>query len=365
MSYQRDFERRLRLGVIGAGGHCYRNLLPLLTYLPVELRAVCDADIGKARSTAAQYGAAGVYADHAEMLARERLDAVLIAVSPQLHPQLTRAALEAGAHVWIEKPPAMRAAEVEEMIAAQRASGRIVVVGFKKAFMPAARKAQELLAGLGRLRSVLGEYAIDIPHDGPAALATGRFTDWLANGVHPLAFLLAVGGEAAAVTVHRGGDGGGACIIEHANGAVGILHLAHGAPRSQVFERYRCCAEQGAVTIEDCRRVTLQRGVPFAYGRTTSFAPPGVDHGALVWEPQNSLSTLENNAWFTQGLYDELMHFCACALDGRAPEHGTLDEALHLMRVYEAALLSGGARIEIARETAAPALTTASTGALA
>ncbi len=51
-------------------------------------------------------------------------------------------ALDAGLHVWLEKPPAMRAPEVEEMIR-HRKDG-VVVVGFKKAFMPAAFKAREV-----------------------------------------------------------------------------------------------------------------------------------------------------------------------------------------------------------------------------
>lgn len=42
MSYQRDFERRIKVGIIGAGSHCYRNVLPTMNYLPVEIKAICD-----------------------------------------------------------------------------------------------------------------------------------------------------------------------------------------------------------------------------------------------------------------------------------------------------------------------------------
>jgi len=44
MSYQRDFERRVRIGVVGVGDHAYRNILPLLTFLPVEFVAVADTN---------------------------------------------------------------------------------------------------------------------------------------------------------------------------------------------------------------------------------------------------------------------------------------------------------------------------------
>ena len=57
MSYQRDFDRKLSVAFVGAGSHAYRNLLPTLTFLPVELRPVCDLDARRAESAAAQYGA--------------------------------------------------------------------------------------------------------------------------------------------------------------------------------------------------------------------------------------------------------------------------------------------------------------------
>lgn len=56
------------------------------------------------------------------------------------------------------------------------------------------------------------------------------------------------------------------------------------------------------------------------------------------------LSTLENRVLFTQGMWGEMMHFCECALAGRPASRGTLELALEVMRVYEAALLSEGRR---------------------
>jgi predicted dehydrogenase len=56
MSYQRDYSKRLRVGIVGVGSHCYRNLLPALNFLPVELVAVCDTNLDVAKKTAAQYG---------------------------------------------------------------------------------------------------------------------------------------------------------------------------------------------------------------------------------------------------------------------------------------------------------------------
>ena len=116
MSYQRDYENRLKVGYVGVGSHVYRNLLPALTYLPVELKAVCDIDLDRAERTAKQYGVDHVYADAGEMFGGGDLDAVFIAVSPILHPELTCRAFDASLHVWMEKRPAIRVAQIEEMI---------------------------------------------------------------------------------------------------------------------------------------------------------------------------------------------------------------------------------------------------------
>ena len=59
MSYQRDFERRLNVAVVGVGSHAYRNILPVLHYLPVKFVAICDQNLELAQKTAEEYGVNG------------------------------------------------------------------------------------------------------------------------------------------------------------------------------------------------------------------------------------------------------------------------------------------------------------------
>lgn len=347
MTYQRDFEKKLKVGIVGVGSHAYRNLLPAMNYLPVTLQAVCDTNRPLAEKTAAQYGAKGCYDNAAEMYRREKLDAVFLCVSPLVHPQLACEAFAAGLHVWMEKPPAMRTSEVADMI--RHRKDRVAVVGFKKAFMPATRKVIEIFSDkqFAPLRNILAVYPMTIPDDGEAVLASRTIINWLRNGCHPLSMCMAVGGKVNAVTVHRGSDGGGACILEFASGALGNFHLASGRNKGQPIERYSFFGDECHVVIDNGLRVTLQRGIPFEYSQTTTFAPEGYDSGGIVWEPQNREGTLENKALFTQGIYDEMMYFCTHALSGKPAERGSLEFTLEVMKVYEAALLSNGKRIEI------------------
>lgn len=347
MSYQRDFEKRIRVAVVGIGSHAYRNILPALHFLPVQLVAFCDENIELAEATAPEYGVGRCYRSIGDMAARESLDAVLLCVGPQHHPRLACEALAAGLHVWMEKPAALSSVEVEAMLRMRR--DRVCVVGLKKAFMPATDKVIELFSAgqHGPIRTILAVYSIGVPEDGAAILGRPRSNNWL-NCCHPLGFMLAVGGAVDAVTVHRGRRGGGACILDYASGALGTLHLAEGAAASQPIERYTVIGQGAHLFVDNVDRVTLQRGIPFEYGVTTSFAPPGTDSGAVVWEPQHTLGTLENKTDFTHGMVPELLHFCECVLARRPAVRGSLEFALHIMRIYEAALMSDGNRVELA-----------------
>jgi predicted dehydrogenase len=107
MSYQREFDRYLNVGLVGAGSHSYRNLLPVLNFLPVRLRAVCDISREAAERTAAQYGCRS-YTRTEHMYSQEKLDAVFLCVGPRQHPALGKEAMDAGHHVWVEKPVSVR-----------------------------------------------------------------------------------------------------------------------------------------------------------------------------------------------------------------------------------------------------------------
>ena len=347
MSYQRDFEERLNVAVVGVGSHAYRNVLPTMTFLPVRIKAFCDINIERAELAAEQYSVEACYDNMSEMFRSEELDAIFLCTPPRLHPELTCEGLDAGVHVWLEKPPGMFVREVEEMI--RHRKDRVVVVGFKKAFMPATQKIKEIFdtEEYGPLRTLLGVYPMTIPTDGERILREREHTNWLQNGVHPLSLLLAVGGKVSSVAVHRGKRGGGVCVIQFASGVLGNFHLADGARHGQPSELYQFFGDGCHAEIRNSTRVMLQRGMQFNYSGSSSFLTEGFESGAIVWEPQNSLGTLENKGLFVQGFYQEMQYFCDCILKGKPAEQGSLEFALEVMKVYEAGLRSEGDSVSI------------------
>lgn len=344
--YQREFEQKLRIGIVGAGSHTYRNLLPAMHYLPMELVAICNRGEEKLLRTTAEYRCPG-YTSTREMYENEKLDAVVLSVSPQKHPELAIEALSYGLHVFMEKPPAMRAEEVRAVMRAQ--GDRVVSVGFKKAFMPATLKAREIASSpqYGNLQSILGVYPMSMPKNGAMVLARGEFSNWLGNGCHPLSLMMSVAGAVRAVTAITGKNGHGALVLEFENGVTGTLQLASGP---LPVERYMLFGVNWNLAIENGDTVSLNRGIPFEYAYTDNFAPGGEDSGEVVWRPQNTLATLENKALFVQGMVQEMDCFAKAVLEGGDAGFSGLPFALSVMKVYEAALLSSGQRVEIDRE---------------
>ena len=106
----------LRMAVIGAGSFVTRRHLPVMVDHPeMEVVALCRRDQDSLRQVAEHFNVDRTYTDYEEMLARETLDAVLIATPHGLHYPHTRAALEKGLHVCLEKPMAVWGAEAREL----------------------------------------------------------------------------------------------------------------------------------------------------------------------------------------------------------------------------------------------------------
>lgn len=238
MSYQREFSHRLRAGLVGIGSHAYRNILPVMNFLPVQLVAVCNrSNIELAQLTAAQYGCKS-YQKPEEMYEKENLDCVFICVSPEAHPSLVIQALQTGLHVWVEKPAAMNSEQILQMIETRQ--DQVALVGYKKAFMPAVTKAREVIQSekYGNLESMLAVYPMKMPQNWTEVIQKGIRTDWLNNGCHSLSVMLSTGGSVQSVVSVQNETGHGANIIKFKNGAIGTFFLASGPQPIEEYHFY-------------------------------------------------------------------------------------------------------------------------------
>lgn len=148
--------RRLRIGIIGAGRIVERAHLPILTTLDnLSVESIFDPDQDRASAIAAQFSIPHVCGDLDALLSRD-LDVALVACPNHLHARMSVAALEAGLHVFCEKPMATSLVDAETMVAAARRSRRELMIGFTNRFRP---EIQGLAAAiqqgtLGEIRAI-------------------------------------------------------------------------------------------------------------------------------------------------------------------------------------------------------------------
>jgi predicted dehydrogenase len=146
---------RLRVGQAGLG-YWGRNLARNFDDL-TDLRWLCDASEERRAEFAERYPGARLTADFDELLAADDVDAVVIATPVPTHYPLARAALGAGKHVFVEKPPAMQVAEMEELIGLAESHGLVLMPGHLLLYHPAVQKLKELIDD-GELGEVLVVY---------------------------------------------------------------------------------------------------------------------------------------------------------------------------------------------------------------
>ncbi len=139
---------KIRVGLIGAGQIVETAHLP--AYLKhkdeIEIAAICDIHMDRAKQMADKYGIPKVYASHTEMLEACKLDAVSVCVTNRFHAATTIDALNAGCHVLCEKPPAMSGEEALAMYEASKRNNRILSFNFHFRHSQEVKAIRELIA---------------------------------------------------------------------------------------------------------------------------------------------------------------------------------------------------------------------------
>jgi predicted dehydrogenase len=124
---------RPNVAVIGCG-YWGKNLVRNIASLGA-LGAVSDANMDAARKYAAEFGARALSFD--EAIAAPDIEGVVIAAPAELHADLAGRALDAGKHVYVEKPMALTVADGEALIARAQQAGRVLMVGHLLQYHPA------------------------------------------------------------------------------------------------------------------------------------------------------------------------------------------------------------------------------------
>jgi len=214
------------IGVVGLnywGPNLVRNFSDLS-----ELTWLCDLDQGQLAQIGARYPDARTTTNFDDLLADDSVDAVVIATPVPTHYALAKRALDAGKHVFVEKPPAMRAAEMDELVALADARDLVLMPGHLLLYHPGVLKVKELIdkGDLGEVLCVYGNRVnLGIVRSNENAL-------W-SLGVHDLSVILYLLDEdpelataQGSASIHPGVEDVVFCFLRFPSGKIAHMHLS-------------------------------------------------------------------------------------------------------------------------------------------
>jgi predicted dehydrogenase len=179
---------RVRIGQAGLGAWG-KNLVRNLDDL-AELRWVCDASESRQTEFGRRFPGARATGRFDELLGDPELEAVVIATPVPTHYTLAKQALEAGKHVFVEKPPAMRGAEMAELVDLAGSRGLVLMPGHLLLYHPGVLKLKQLVDS-GDLGDVLCIYG---NRQNLGTIRKDENALW-SLGVHDLSVILYLVGE--------------------------------------------------------------------------------------------------------------------------------------------------------------------------
>ncbi|HEX6871820.1 MAG TPA: Gfo/Idh/MocA family oxidoreductase [Micromonosporaceae bacterium] len=311
----------IRVAAVGCGQHAMDVLYPMFDAAGFELVAICARRVSTASAAAARLGVASAYDNVADMLRRERLDAVVACVPPVAYAEVIRACLAAGLPCFAEKPGAADATEAAELARISVDRGIPVMVGYMKRFAPAYRQARACLTEpgfgattLGTFSFVMGEFDEDF---------AGYVID---NPVHHLDLARYLLGELAVMHVTRGPSAGGRHAVSVTarteSGAPVVFQLGStGSWYSHNESVHLWGGSGGAVLVDNVDTCVLRPAT-------------GPEQ---VWRPNYTIPLPENLTPTTLGFLPELAHFRDVVTE-RVECESSMDSAARTLALAEAVL---------------------------
>jgi predicted dehydrogenase len=316
----------LQVGVVGLG-YWGPNLARNFDRVPgADLRWICDASEEARVRWAPEFPAARATPELDELLADPELDAVAVATRVPTHAELAMRVLAAGKHCFVEKPLAQSVAEAEQVVAAARDSGRVLMVGHLLEYHPGVEKLREISAS-GELGEIFYIYSNRL---NLGKLRADENALW-SLGAHDVSVVLHLAGEEPTEVqafgesyMRPGVEDVAFCYLRFPSGLAAHLHLSWLDPHKE--RRFTVVGSKRMATFDDMeleRKVTV-----YDKGFDQDFSSYGeyIARSGDIWSPRVSNE---------EPLRIECRHFLERVRDGREPRSGG-ESGLRVVRVLEA-----------------------------
>ncbi len=254
-----------KLGVIGAGLYANATLLPVLKKTEIELVGIASAGGLKAQHSAQKFGFGYATSSADEIISDEKVNTVAILTRHDLHSELVIKALEAGKHVFVEKPLAVNAEQLAQVEEALTHHSSLMTVGFNRRFAPLAQELSAFYAD--RVEPLHIHYRINagyIPlkhwlHD--PEQGGGRI---IGEGCHFIDFVtFLVGASPVSVSAHALPDNGKyrednvSMTFTFPDGSIGVVDYLANGDKSVPKERVEVFGGGKVATLNDYRSLEM------------------------------------------------------------------------------------------------------------
>jgi predicted dehydrogenase/threonine dehydrogenase-like Zn-dependent dehydrogenase len=252
------------IGVIGAGNYATRTLLPILSKMGVRLHTIASSTGTSGAIAAKAFGFENVTTDAQSVYTNSEIDSIIILTRHDSHAELTRLALEAGKHVFVEKPLALHESELEIIRATAVEQRALLMVGFNRRFAPLTREAQKHLrgrAGPATIVATINAGAIPADHwTQDAMVGGGRIVGEACHWIDLTRAL--IGSAITDVQVMAAHDAVGGSIddiahimVRFADGSTAAVHYLANGSRKFPKERIECFFDGKTIVIDNWRRL--------------------------------------------------------------------------------------------------------------
>ena len=271
------------VSVIGSGDYAARTLLPALAAAGAQFRVLVDNGGPQGPALAARHRFATHSIDPAAAFGDAATSTIVIATRHDSHADLAVRALNAGKHVFVEKPLALTADDIDRVEAAHAASGRVLTVGFNRRFSP---HIIALKAALARAAAppamVMTVNALALPHGHWASdpsTGGGRIAGEACHFIDLLRHL--AGAPIISVTVDRlrPGEDTATIGLAFASGAIGTIHYFANGHAGLPKEQLELFTSGRVYTLDNFRRTRAYGDPAF---RPVTTARPDKGHAALA-----------------------------------------------------------------------------------
>ena len=308
----------IRAATIGAGGRATRTHYPAIKRLKdVEVVAACDLDEDLLRENADRFEIPLRFTDYKEMLQSVDIDLVYAITQPTHITRIAIDCLNAGKHIFVEKPPGATSDEARQLVQAAESNGKLGMVGFQRRYGPVISAALEQIHARGGPSTFMVEFHKNyVTTPGPTTVHP-----MVDDGIHAADLLLHIGGaDVKTVTTSRREHftdwvSTFSAQIEFAGGALGVFYFVRSAGA-----RYLRYEVHG-------------RGIS-AYIRPPEFGEVFIDDSAEPMVLNASKITGSEENIVTDGVVAMHEHFVECVQTGAEPR-SSLQRSVASMELME------------------------------